>query len=147
MLAVPLSLQLESDLENRGASSGMMYGFDYDWWARWSDEQRGPSSALAPDILGNGFAFKNVDLLLKGALPAGLFARGGRPSLDATILGVGALYLAAAGLPHRRAPRRLPRPAGWLDRPRPRPRLGLLLRAAPPGEPPGSRRGRRRLRR
>jgi hypothetical protein len=93
VLAVPLSLRLEGDLENRGASSGMMYGFDYDWWARWSEEQRGPSSALAPDILGTGFALKNVDLLLKGALPAGLFAGGGRPALDATTLGVGALYL------------------------------------------------------
>ncbi len=33
VLAVPLSLQLEGDLANRGASSAMMYGFDYDWWA------------------------------------------------------------------------------------------------------------------
>jgi hypothetical protein len=30
VLAVPLSLQLERDLANRGASSGMMYGFDDD---------------------------------------------------------------------------------------------------------------------
>jgi hypothetical protein len=93
VLAVPLSLQLEKDLANRGASSGMMYGFDYDWWSRWSGEQRGPSSALTPDILGTGFALKNLDLLLKGELPAGLFTRGGRSSLDATTLGVGALYL------------------------------------------------------
>jgi hypothetical protein len=93
VLAVPLSLQLEGALANRGASSAMMYGFDYDWWAQWSEQQRGPSSALAPDILGTGFALKNVDLLLKGALPVGLFARGGRVSLDATTLGVGALYL------------------------------------------------------
>ncbi len=93
VLAVPLSLQLEGDLANRGASSGMMYGFDFDWWAQWSEQQRGPSAALAPDILGTGFVFKNVDLLLKGALPVGLFARGGRVSLDATTLGVGALYL------------------------------------------------------
>jgi len=93
VLAVPLALRLEGDIKNRGASSGMMYGFDYDWWARWSEEQHGPSSALAPDILGTGFELKNVDLLLKGALPAGLFAGGSRPSLDATTLGVGALYL------------------------------------------------------
>jgi hypothetical protein len=93
VLAVPLSLQLEGDLAHRGASGGMMYGFDYDWWARWSEPQRGPASALAPDLLGTGFALKNLDLLLEGALPAGLFARGGRVGLDPTTLGVGALYL------------------------------------------------------
>jgi hypothetical protein len=93
VLAVPLSLQLEGDLAHRGASSGMMYGFDYDWWAQWSEHQEGPPSAFSPDILGAGFAFRNLELLLKGSLPAGLFARGGRGALDPTILGVGALYL------------------------------------------------------
>ena len=93
VLAVPLSLQLEGDLANRGASSAMMYGFDYDWWAEWSGRQAGPSSALAPDILGTGFAFRNLELLLTGWLPAGLFARGDRASLDPTILGLGTLYL------------------------------------------------------
>jgi len=93
VLAVPLAQKLESDLAHRGASSEMMYGFDYDWWTRWSAEQRGPSSALGPDLLGTGFALRDLDLLLDGALPGGLFARGGRVSLDATTLGVGALYL------------------------------------------------------
>jgi hypothetical protein len=93
VLAVPLSLQLERDLANRGASSGMMYGFDYDWWAHWSERQEGPPSGLSPDILGTGFAFRNLELLLKGFLPAGLFAQGGRGALDPTILGVGTLYL------------------------------------------------------
>ena len=93
VLAVPLAHQLEGDLAKRGAGSAMMYGFDYDWWSQWSEQQRGPSSALAPDLLGTGFALKNVDLLLKGSLPAGLFAWGSRPSLDATTLGLGALYL------------------------------------------------------
>ena len=93
VLAVPLSLQLEGDLANRGASSAMLYGFDYDWWAEWSKRQGGPSSALAPDILGTGFAFRNLDLLLKGSLPAGLFTGGDDVPLDATTLGVGALYL------------------------------------------------------
>jgi hypothetical protein len=93
VLAVPLSMQLEGDLANRGASSGMMYGFDYDWWAEWSERQEGPSSALSPDLLGTGFAFRNLELLLQGALPGGLFARGGRALLDPTILGVGAVYL------------------------------------------------------
>jgi len=93
VLAVPLSMQLEGDLANRGASGGMMYGFDYDWWAEWSERQEGPASALSPDILGTGFAFRNLELLLQGALPGGFLARGGRGLLDPTILGVGALYL------------------------------------------------------
>ncbi len=93
VLAVPLSMQLEGDLANRGAASGMMYGFDYDWWSEWSEGQKGPSSALSPDILGTGFAFRNLELLLQGTLPGGLFAGGGRALLDPTILGVGAVYL------------------------------------------------------
>lgn len=93
LLAVPLALELEKDLAHRGASSGMMYGFDYDWWRQWSGRPEGPSSALGPDILGTGFALKDVDLLLRGSLPAGLFTRGRSVSPDPTILGVGALYL------------------------------------------------------
>jgi len=93
LLAVPLALQLEGDLVHRGASNGMMYAFDFDWWAQWSAEQKGPSSALSPDILGTGFAYRNLDLLLKGFLPAGLFARGAAPPVSPVILGVGTLYL------------------------------------------------------
>ena len=93
VVAVPLALRLEGDLVHREASRGMMYGFDYDWWQQWSARQEGPPSALSPDLLGTGFAFRNLELLLKGALPAGLFARGGRGSLDPTLLGLGALYL------------------------------------------------------
>jgi hypothetical protein len=93
VLAAPLALQLDRDLAARGASGGMMYGFDYDWWAQWSPAQVGPSSALAPDILGTGFAFRNVELLLRGDLPAGLFALGRRVGVDPTVLGLGGLYL------------------------------------------------------
>jgi hypothetical protein len=93
VLAVPLALQLHGDLVNRGAASGMMYGFDYDWWAEWSARQSGPAAELTPAILGTGFAFRNLDLLLKGSLPGGLFARGDGPSPDPTILGLGVLYL------------------------------------------------------
>jgi hypothetical protein len=92
VLAAPLALQLETDLAHRGASSRMMYSFDFDWWAEWSPLQEGPAGTLSPDILGTGFAFRNLELLLRGALPAGLFARGERLALDPTILGVGALY-------------------------------------------------------
>lgn len=92
VLAAPLALQLEDDLAHRGAASRMMYGFDHDWWAEWSPRQEGPSRDLSPAILGKGFAFRNVDLLLSGFLPAGLFAPGGRGTVHPAVLGVGALY-------------------------------------------------------
>jgi uncharacterized protein with GYD domain len=92
LLAAPLALRLGNDLRNRGASVGMLYGFDYDWWSQWSDEQQGYARSFAPDILGRGFAVKSLDLLLKGDLPAGLFSRG-EPDTEPLILGVGALYL------------------------------------------------------
>ena len=94
LLAVPLALELEAELANRGASSGMMYGFDFDWWSQWSERQHGPESALGPELLGTGFALKNLELLLKGWLPAGLFAWGSdRALLDPLILGLGLAYL------------------------------------------------------
>jgi hypothetical protein len=94
VLALPLALQLERELANRGASSAMMYGFDYDWWSHWSERQQGPEQALAPDLLGDGFALRNLELLLRGWLPAGLFAGGaGRAPVDASVLALGALYL------------------------------------------------------
>ena len=93
VFAAPFAWELDKDLTRLGASSGMMYGFDYDWWAEWSEGQVGPSSAFAPDLVGTGFAFRNVDLLLRGALPAGVFAAGGHLGVDSVVLGVGALYL------------------------------------------------------
>lgn len=92
LLAIPLAGQIRDDLQNRGASVQMLYGFDYDWWSRWSDEQVGYTKSLAPDILGRGFVFKSLDPLLKGNLPAGLFSRG-ETGVDPLILGVGAVYL------------------------------------------------------
>ena len=48
VLAVPLALQLDKDLAHRGASSAMMYGFDYAWWSAWSEQQQqGPASATS----------------------------------------------------------------------------------------------------
>jgi hypothetical protein len=94
VVAVPLAFQLEAELQNRGAASAMMYGFDYDWWSHWSERQRGPETALGPELLGTGFALKNLELLLEGWLPAGLFARGAeRPPVDLLILALGLLYL------------------------------------------------------
>ncbi len=94
VVAVPLAMELETALQNKGASTTMMYGFDYDWWSLWSEGQRGPASALGPDLTGTGFALKNLDLLLKGWLPAGLFAAAsGRAPVDPLVLGLGALYM------------------------------------------------------
>ena len=104
VLAVPLALQLERDLSQTGASGTMMYGFDYDWWTEWSERQEGPSSTFAPDVFGPGFAFKNLDLLLRGGVPLGIFPEGGNrepgppdrtaaPPVAPLVLGVGALYL------------------------------------------------------
>lgn len=101
LLAVPLAGFLERDLRKTDAAAAMLYSFDYAWWSQWSDAQAGWTASFAPDVFGAGFAFKNVDLLLKGALPAGLFLRrerepsGGLPSppLDPVILGLGLSYL------------------------------------------------------
>jgi hypothetical protein len=117
VLAVPLARELRKDLDGLGASSGMMYGFDYDWWAQWSEAQVGPSSAFSPDLLGVGFAFRSLELLLRGALPAGLFVPGERLAVDPVVLGVGALFfllqvfLAGGLLGVFRAPR-----GGWTAR-------------------------------
>jgi hypothetical protein len=105
VLAIPLASQLERDLAHNGASASMMYGFDYDWWSRWSEDQEGFARSFRPDIFGTGFAFKNLDLLLRGYQPARLLpvgggdesaredARAGPRGLDPLILGIGALYL------------------------------------------------------
>jgi uncharacterized protein with GYD domain len=104
VLAVPLAAQLEGDLAHTGASGAMMYGFDYEWWSAWSDDQRGLPASFTPDIFGTGFASRNLDLLLRGFLPAGAFPDGGaggrerdggstRPEVDPLILGFGVLYL------------------------------------------------------
>lgn len=99
VLALPLYRQLSQDLDHSMSSVRMLYGFDYTWWSRWSEEH--PRWSFSPDVLGVGFSFKNLDLLLRGALPLGLFrvARDAPPSegaaegqVEATILAVGAAY-------------------------------------------------------
>jgi hypothetical protein len=104
VLAVPLAFQLEHDLTHTGASSSMMYGFDYEWWSAWSEDQEGLPRTFEPSILGVGFAARNLDLLTRGFIPAGLFPEAGpreddgdgrfaRPGIDPLVLGMGALYL------------------------------------------------------
>jgi hypothetical protein len=103
LLAGPLLETLERDLRNKGASVSMMNGFDYDWWKEWSEEQKGWTGSFGPDIFGTGFAFKNLDQLLRGVLPLRFFhveppmapseERDDRaPTLDSVLLTVGFLY-------------------------------------------------------
>lgn len=96
-LAAPLSARMEADLRNRDAAGAMAHGFDYPWWSEWQERQQGWPASFAPDVFGTGFAFRNVDLLLKGALPGGLFRAGDEgtpdPALDPVLLELGALYL------------------------------------------------------
>ncbi len=103
LLAGPLLETLERDLRNKGASVSMMNGFDYDWWKEWSEEQKGWTGSFGPDIFGTGFAFKNLDQLLRGVLPLRFFhveppmapseERDDRaPTLDGVLLTVGFLY-------------------------------------------------------
>jgi hypothetical protein len=104
-LALPLAGILERALHGTGAAEGMMYGFDYPWWSAWSDERNDFARTFAPEIFGVGFAFRNVELLLKGSLPAALYARRERgsdssaappgPELDPVILATGVVYLLA----------------------------------------------------
>jgi hypothetical protein len=105
VLAGPLAGAIERDLEHTGASADMLYGFDHGWWKEWSERQTGWTANFGPDLLGNGFAAKNLDSLLKGQLPLGLFARKDEsepgaepppaPGLDPVILALGAVYLLA----------------------------------------------------
>jgi hypothetical protein len=101
LLAVPLASVLEGSLRNTEAAANMMYGFDYGWWSAWHHRQRGWPASFAPDTFGDGFAFKNLDLLLRGELPLRLFAakpkdgeeEAADPGLDPVILGLGFSYL------------------------------------------------------
>jgi hypothetical protein len=99
VLAVPLASTMEKDLAQTDSAQTMLYGFDFPWWSEWSDRQSGFTASFGPDLFGIGFAFKNVEALLQGNLPAGLFVARARPdapaapSVDGVILGMGALYL------------------------------------------------------
>ena len=100
LLALPLLATLAAALDERPAGAAMMRGFDYPWWSHWADTRSGWQSSVGPELLGPGFAFKNLDLLLRGQLPAGLFAmRDGdaerAPGLDPLLLGIAAAYMLA----------------------------------------------------
>jgi hypothetical protein len=88
--AAPFASLLWRDLSHTGASERMMYGFDYDWWSRFDAHATGAARDFAPDLLGSGLALRNLDLLLRGAVPAGLFS--GFSGADALVLALAALY-------------------------------------------------------
>jgi hypothetical protein len=99
LLALPLGMVLEKEFRNTDSAARMTTGFDYDWWSEWSERQSGYARHLSPELLGLGFAAKNLEQLLMGQLPAGLFASvvprapgaSGTPdrSLDPLVLGLG----------------------------------------------------------
>jgi hypothetical protein len=96
LLAIPLAGTLERDLARTDAASGMLYGTDYGWWSRWSDQRSGFLASFSPEILGSGLVFRNLDLLLKGALPASLYREGDAPeAADPLVLSLVALNLLA----------------------------------------------------
>jgi len=104
VLAAPLAGVLRSGLHHKQAAQNMMYGFDYPWWSQWSDAQSGWTKSFGPEIFGVGFAFRNLELLLQGTLPANLLAARGEastgassapPPLDPVVLGLGLVYLVA----------------------------------------------------
>lgn len=104
LLAVPLAQQLEDGLGSSEAAVRMRDGFDYPWWTAFNERQTGFLKTFSPDVLGLGFASKNLDLLLNGRLFGPLLLSPGasredagpsddnRP-LDPLLTGLGLLYL------------------------------------------------------
>jgi hypothetical protein len=95
-LALPLAGMLESDLAQRDAAQNTLTGFDYGWWTEWSERQSGLAKDFGPELFGAGFILRNLELLLAGQLPAGLFvspATGSAATVDPLVLALGAAYL------------------------------------------------------
>jgi hypothetical protein len=88
---------MERSLASTEAASRMLHGFDFAWWSHWNDTHTGYAARFGPDILGVGFVFKNVELLLRGFVPLGLFAAAPAadeaPLADPLTLSLGAVYL------------------------------------------------------
>jgi hypothetical protein len=96
LLAVPLHALLGEALKEREAATAMRDGFDFPWWEAWHDQQKGWTKTVTPEISGIGFAYRNLDLLLRGQLPARVFDHGeagAAKPLDPLIGGLGLLYL------------------------------------------------------
>jgi len=105
MVALPLAQQIENDLGSSEAALRMRDGFDYPWWSAFEQRQSGSFKTYAPNILGFGFAVRNLDLLLGGRLFGRLLLPGtielaepaADPSapqpLDPLLTGLGVLYL------------------------------------------------------
>jgi hypothetical protein len=97
LLAVPMASVLREDLKEKDAAGNMLYGFDHAWWTAWHTGRTGITASFRPDIFGSGLGFKNLELLLRGTLPARAFesredALNDYP-VDPAILGLGVLYM------------------------------------------------------
>lgn len=97
VLAVPLASEIEESLAQTESAHRMLYGFDFPWWSHWNDTHAGPATRFGPEIFGVGFAFKNLELLLRGFVPLGLFAAPPAPDdaplVDRVTLALGGIYL------------------------------------------------------
>jgi hypothetical protein len=95
MLALPLAVALEDELEHKDAATNMLHGFDYAWWSEWSERQTSFAKDFGPEILGAGVVFRNLELLLAGQLPGGMMAPAERAAatVDPLVLALGAAYL------------------------------------------------------
>lgn len=96
LLAVPLEGALARALHERQAAERQRDGFDYTFWDHWHGQQEGFTKAFTPELAGAGFVARNLDLLLRGQLPARLFdhgEKGAAENLDPLIAGLGLLYL------------------------------------------------------
>lgn len=95
-LAVPLAALMEDDLTQRDAAQNSLTGFDAGWYNEWVERQSGFAADFSPALFGVGFVFRNLELLLGGVLPAGLFVSAATPSgahADPLVLALGAAYL------------------------------------------------------
>ncbi len=96
ILAVPFVGVMEGELGERAAGRSMMYGFDYDFWSEWSERQSGWTRGYGPDLFGKGLLVKNLDLALRGELPARAFVPSEAVSQSGpggVVLGLGLAYM------------------------------------------------------
>jgi hypothetical protein len=86
--AVPLAVLMEQDLSQRDAAQNSLTGFDAGWYGEWSERQSGFARDFSPALFGVGFVFRNLELLLGGRLPAGLFVSPATPESGWTVRGL-----------------------------------------------------------
>lgn len=99
LLAAPLAMVLDRDLTNRGAAPRLVEGFDYDWWRRFSAGRSSFGADFRPEMLGAGFAFRNLEILVQGRLLGHPLADDEAASdPEPLVVGLGVTYLLAQTL-------------------------------------------------